>query len=161
MEQQAIERAWNALVAIDAWLHDEFITMLNQSAKVEPSEWVIVHDAAQVLREERLTLPSEIYTMGMAALQQSFQPNANLLLDHMRHLLEFRQGEDTAVSQEAKSQEDQLLQTINNQVQKLVTEYRQRLLQLKEVIDGEDAAFVLPNGRCGTPFTFCAARSTL
>ena len=139
MEQDAIKRAWNALVAIDEWLHDGFITMLNQSAKVEPAEWVIVHEAAKVLREGQLTLPREIYALGMAALQQSFQPNANLLLDQMRELLDIRAAGDTAV-------EAQQLQAINEQIQRLVSDYRQRLLQLKAIIDGEDAAFVLPDG---------------
>ncbi|WP_420632067.1 hypothetical protein [Candidatus Leptofilum sp.] len=139
MEQDAIKRVWEALVAVDSWLHDGFITMLNQSAKVEPAEWVIVHQAAQVLREEQLAIPSEIYALGMAALQKSLQPNANVLLDQMRGLLAIRAtGNDVA---EAKQ-----LQALNDQIQKLVSEFRQRLLQLKAVIDGEDAAFVLPDG---------------
>lgn len=139
MSEQSIERVWKALTAVDYWLRNDFVKMLEHSVAVDPSQWTIVHNAAKILNEEELSLPTDVYKLGMDVLQNSLQPNANQLLDHLRKLLEVRTNQDVAG-------ETAVLEAVNAQIRKLVADYRARLLIVKAVIDGEEALLSIPDG---------------
>lgn len=63
MSDPSIERAWKALTAVDSWLRGDFVSMLERSATVEPSQWTVVHEAARILNEEELSLPRDVYNL--------------------------------------------------------------------------------------------------
>lgn len=129
MDIAAAQRVWKALSSVDHYLQYEFSEDLNRSSTVRPEDWRVIHQAAQVLREERLNLPKELYKLGMVdALQNSLQPNLNTLLDTLRELLDARSINDLEMERE-------LLEQANRQINFAFADFRNKLHDFKDMYD--------------------------
>lgn len=123
---KALDRLWHSLDTVDGFLRYELIKEI-QKPIVEPSEWTVLFDTVKVLREEQLSIPSDIYTQ-CETLFDNLQRNINELIEMLRKAVNMQRS---VIPLDKKKLEDE----VSSQLAKIQKDYEKNLKELRVRFD--------------------------
>lgn len=128
MNLEANRRIWNSLVTVHDWLTVDFIYKLSYATEITLNDYEPFFTASKTLKQEQFHLNSEVYRLTNEALEESLYQSLIRFEGIVKRYIQANKSGDSSLQEKLHKQ-------MNEEYNKLVKNFEQKLHGIKTVID--------------------------